>query len=167
MCALCEAAGQAVEFSVTSRPAHRLAGLWWSGTFDAAATGEIQRRLARVRDFYATRDSVWKSPLVGLSRNERADGFDYYVGVDVGDDADLPPDFSVVEVPELTLVSAWHGPDDGAIPQRYGAMMIWLREHGYTPTTTVCDHREEYPHDTDDAATRGLRLMIPVFREFP
>ena len=165
MCVLCEASGQAAEFSVTSRPAHRLAGLWWRGANGPLTRSEIQDTIARVAAYSATRTSIWKSPLVGLSRDEPG-GHSYFIGVDVGEASDIPADFIFLDAPEMTLVSTWHGPKHRSIDDRYRAMADWLREHGYTATFTTCVRREEYPHDTDGSTASGLRLMIPICRQF-
>lgn len=165
MCVLCEASGQAAEFSVTSRPAHKLSGLWWHGVDQQLARSDLRHIIARVAAYSATRTSIWKSPLVGLSCSGPA-GHSCFIGVDVGEAPDMPADFAFLDVPEMDLVSTWHGPGHGSIDRRYLAMSDWLREHGYTAISATCERREEYPHDTDGSTESGLRLMIPICRQF-
>lgn len=165
MCVLCEAAGQAAEFSVTSRPAHRLAGLWWRGVGHLPDRLDLEPTIARVAAFSATRTSIWKSPLVGILR-QAPGSCSYFIGVDLGEAPEIPSDFVFFDAPEMDLVSVWHGPTHGLVEDRYLAMADWLRAHGYTASSAICERREEYPHDTDGSSQSGFRLMIPVYRQF-
>lgn len=165
MCLLCGGAG-AHAVSIAERPPLRLGGLRWSGSYGDAATGAIRTLLGAVQDFSARRAGMWKSPLVGLSRNGRGDdGFDYFAGVAIDDGETLPDGFVTVDVPAMTVAASWHGEGDGDVVAHYGRMLEWLRGSGYARDRASFDHCEEYPHDADLDATPTLRLFLPVVRE--
>lgn len=163
MCLMCGDAGATRHgISLTERPPHVLGGAWWRGTFGQAATGALHPLIEAVRDFSEARDAVWKSPIVGLSMNQRADGFDYFAGVAVEDGDILPSAFVRLAVPEMVFASSWHGAEDGEVIAHYGAMVEWLKLDGHVLDATFCNQREEYPHDVDFARASALRLMLPI-----
>src|SRR5690606_9367384 len=143
----------------------RLAGVWGRGVRHLPDRLALQPTLARVAAFSATRTSIWKSPLVGILR-QAPDSCSYFIGVDLGEAPEIPSDFVFFDAPEMDLVSVWHGPTHGSDEARYLAMADWLCAHGYTVSSTICERREEYPHDTDGSSESGFRLMIPIYRQF-
>ncbi|MEO3385809.1 GyrI-like domain-containing protein [Mesorhizobium sp. CAU 1741] len=163
MCLLCGDAGATRHgIAITERPAHRLGGLWWRGSFEDAAASALHPLIETVKDFSAARDTVWKSPIVGLSRNQSKDGFDYFVGIAVEESDALPSGFQRLNVPETTFASSWHGREDGDVVSHYGAMLEWLKLQGHSVDASFCSQREEYPHDVDLTQAPTLRLMLPV-----
>lgn len=163
MCLLCGDAGATRHgISLTERPAHVLGGAWWSGSFAEADAGALHPLIGAMRDFSAARAAVWKSPIVGLSVNRRADGFDYFAGIAVEEDEVLPSGFVRMAVPEMVFASSWHGAGDGEVAAHYGAMAEWLEGEGRARNTAFCDRREEFPHDVDLSGTPTLRLMLPI-----
>jgi len=164
MCLLCGNTGGSHAVSLTERPSHELAGLWWSGTHAQAAAGAIRRVIAEVKAFSDGRQSAWRSPIVGLSRNDRTDGFDYFTGVSVEADEALPASFERLAVAEGTFAGSWHGPQDGEVVEHYGRMIAWLEGSGWAWDRSIFHHREEYPPDHDPEAPPALRLMLPVMR---
>lgn len=165
MCELCADAARSHAVSISYRPGQRLAGLWWSGGFELAASDAVRSVIVRVRDFSAQRDALWKSPIVGLSKNDRSDRLDYFAGISVDPGETLPADFVHLDIPEMAVASSWHGPDDGDVVAHYGRMVEWLRGSGYRRTNGPFHQREEYPHDVDLAAPPALRLMLPIERD--
>ena len=164
MCELCADVARSHAVSISERPRQLLAGMWWRGSFAEAAAGAIHPVIAAVRDFSAGRSVMWKSPIVGLTRNGRGDGFEYFVGIAVENGESLPAGFVYLDVPEMVVASSWHGPDHGDVVTHYGRMIEWLQGSGYRRGGAPYDQREEYPHDVDPAAAPSLRLMLPVER---
>ncbi len=160
MCQLC--GDIAHDVALTERPAHTLAGRMWEGTFAEAAEGAIHALIAEVKAFSDARTTLWKSPIVGISWNDRPDGFRYLVGVAPDPGETLPGNFSTVELPEMRLASAWHGPEDGEVPGHYSRMLEWLQAAGLSWDRAHFHHREEYPPEVDLAAPPALRLLLPV-----
>ena len=166
MCLLCsEAAYGGRGIAIMERPAHRLHGLAWEGTDEAAAGGAVRAVIAEVKAWSDGRASLWKSPIAMLSWNDRPGGFRCFVGIAPEEGEALPEGFSAIDLPEMRFVAAWHGPDDGLVVSRYGAMIDWLRGSGYRRDATQFHQREEYPHDADLGRPHTLRLMLPVVSE--
>jgi predicted transcriptional regulator YdeE len=163
MCRLCEDAelGQG-GVSITSRPAHRLAGLRWAGTFAEAASGAIHPRIEAVKRFSQSRTAIWKSPIVGLTSNLGANGFDYFIGVatDVGEIA--PPGFDHLQLAGMNFATTFHRNDSGDVATQYARLRDWVMASRYQLADTDFSQREEYPHEVDLSQSPVLRLMLPV-----
>ncbi|MEO3999251.1 hypothetical protein [Mesorhizobium sp. CAU 1732] len=149
---------------MTERPAHRLAGLWWEGTHAQAAGGATRAALAAVKDVSDSRDALWKSPIVGLSWSQGADGLRYFCGIAIEAEEAVPDVFSIVDLPSMEFAGSWHGPDDGDVVSHLGRILEWLRLQGLAWDGTHCQQREEYAPDVDLDAPPALRLMLPVTR---
>ncbi|TYR35240.1 GyrI-like domain-containing protein [Mesorhizobium microcysteis] len=165
MCQLCGSGSGSHAVSISERPPQLLGGLWWRGTFDEAAAGDVRQVIRSVQHFSDQRTSMWKSPIVGLSRNDRPDGFDYFVGVAVEAGEAMPAGFAFLDLPAMTVASSWHGPQDGDVPAHYGRMIEWLVGSGYRRDISQFHHREEYPSDVDFDGPHALRLLLPVMRD--
>lgn len=166
MCALCdEIGGLGGGVGLSDRPPHRLAGLAWEGTRAAAANRAVHPLFARVRAFADGRESgLWRSPIVSLSLDERADGARYLVAVAIGSGEAVPAGMTVMDMPETTYASAWHHPEDGDVAARYRTMADMVREAGLAWDRSRLFRREEYPPDFDPSQPFSLRLMLPVAR---
>lgn len=150
---------------LSERPAHRLAGRFWEGGHAEAADGAIRPLIEEMKSVSAGRSGLWRSPIVGLTWNDRPDGFRYFVGIAVDDGEESPPGFDVLQLPEMTFASSWHGPEDGGVVQHYLGMIEWIADMGMKRNATQFHQREEYPPDVDLAGPPALRLMIPVVRD--
>lgn len=164
MCFLCGGSGSHA-VSINERPAVRLAGLHWSGTYEEASAGALVEILQAVQEFSAGRSSVWTSPIIGLTRNVGENGFGYFAGIAMDDGEVAPPVFAVLDVPAMKVATSWHSGEDGSVVAHYGQMLEWLRGSGYARDRSTYDHREEYPHDADFKAEPTLRLLLPIVRE--
>lgn len=160
MCDRCGAVGRH-DFAVVERPAETLRGLTWEGTYAEAAAGAIHPLIEEMKSRIAGEGDVWNSAIIGISWNDRADGFRYFVGTATKDDV-LPPGLHFLSLPAMRFASAWHGPDDGDVVQHYGRMFDWIEAEVQRHDVSVMHQREEYPSDTDLAAPPVLRLMLPI-----
>jgi predicted transcriptional regulator YdeE len=165
MCLLCgEASFGRHAISMTERPAHRLAGLWWEGTYAEAAGGATRAALAAVKDVSDSRDTLWKSPIVGLSWSQGENGLRYFCGIAIEADEAVSAGFSIIDLPSTEFAGSWHGPDDADVVSHLGRILEWLRLQGLSWDRTHCEQREEYAPDVDLDAPPALRLMLPVTR---
>lgn len=146
---------------LVDRPAQRLWGLMWEGTYAQAAAKGVHDV---IRAMKAARQTLPVDPhadLIGISWNDRPDGFRYLVAVAVdGIAAPVPADLVELWLPAMRLASLWH--DAGDAHQAYLDMFEWIASHGQRREASVCHHREEYPVDFDLGAGAPLRLMTPV-----
>lgn len=161
MCLMCGDATLDHAFALVERPAHRLTGRLWSGTFEEAAAGALHPLIADMKDLSARTSDLWKSPIVGLTWNDRPDGFRYFVGIETEDES-ATAGFDRLDVPEMRCASWWHGPESGTVVDSYGRLMRGLAEAGIERDQSFCDQREEYPADIDLEKPPALRLLLPV-----
>lgn len=160
MCEWCGApVGLLDGFSVVERPAQTLVGSVWDGTYSQAAAGAIHRVLKEVKGFAEALPGLWSGPIVGVSWNDRPDGFRYFVGVESGvADAEKLP----LTVPAMRFATAWHDAGDGDVTEHYQLMLAWMEREGLSWDKSRMHHREEYPLHADFSAPPVLRLMVPV-----
>jgi hypothetical protein len=161
MCLMCGDATLDHAFALAERPQHWLTGRFWSGTFEEAAAGALHPLIAEMKALSQRSTDLWKSPIVGLTWNDRPDGFRYFVGIET-EDASAAEGFDSLDVPEMCCASLWHSPEAGTVVESYGRLMRGLREAGIERDTGFCDQREEYPPDFDLAKPPALRLLLPV-----
>lgn len=161
MCALCGSFGTG-NFAIAERPPVALAGLAWQGTFAEAADGVLRPLIARVRDAQDALGRAWNGPLVGLSRNDRPDGFSYFIGFGAKPDETVPDGFLRREVAGGSFASSWHGPQSGDVVAHFGRMIEWIGQQGLRREPRDCDQREEYPPHVDPFAAPSLRILLPV-----
>ena len=159
MCLMCGDATLDHAFALTERPGHRLAGRFWSGTFDQAAAGALHPLIEELKLLSASSSDLWKSPIVGLTWNDRPDGFRYFLGIETEDEA---AGFERLDVPAMQCAGLWHGAGAGTVVESYGRLMRGLREAGIARDQSFCGQREEYPPDIDLTAPLALRLLLPV-----
>jgi predicted transcriptional regulator YdeE len=161
MCDRCGVMGSH-DISLSERPAHRLVGRFWEGSNAQAASGAIHPLIEGMKQVSASRSGLWRSPIVGLSWNDRPDGFRYFVGIAVEEGEAPGTGLEILDMPEMTLASSWHGAEDGNVVEHYLRMIEWLSDMGLQRDFSQFHQREEYPPDIDLAAPLTLRLMMPV-----
>ena len=74
MCMMCGNPA-AHRYSLATRPAHRLVGRHWEGSHKQAADGALHPLIEEIKEISARHERFWRSPIVGLSWNDRDDGF--------------------------------------------------------------------------------------------
>lgn len=162
MCQWCGApAGVLDGFSVVERPAQRLTGRVWEGTYSEAAGGALHPVLAQVQaegtgDGKQAGAAFWAGPITGISWNDRPDGFRYFVGLEGGGPG------QTLELPAMRFATAWHDAGDGEVVDHYQLMLAWIEREGLSWDKSRMHHREEYPLHADFSAPAVLRLMVPV-----
>ena len=161
MCDRCGVFGSH-DIALSERPAHRLAGRFWEGSHAEAAAGAIHPLIEEMKQASAVRPGPWKSPIVGISWNDRPDGFRYFVGIAIEDDEAPQAGLEMLDLPEMTFASSWHGAEDGGVAGHYGRMFEWIADEGLKWDVSRFHHREEYPSDYDVSGPPVLRLLVPV-----
>lgn len=161
MCQLCAeiASFGQDRISVTNRPAHRLAGLRWTGILKRSDRQALHPHIEAVKHFSDSRAAAWKSPIVVMTSGTQQDCF---VGIAVERDEALPGDFESLYVPEMNFASSWHGHDQGDVAEHYARMLEWLSGGGYRLDNTSFCCREEFPHDIELSPSPAFRLMLPL-----
>lgn len=162
MCMMCGNPA-AHRYSLATRPAHRLVGRIWEGSHAQAAEGALNPLIEEIKEISARHEQFWRSPIVGLTWNDRPNGFRYFTGFAL-EGAECPDGCSALELPEMELADIWHGPGDGDVIENYRAMMEWMGDSGFRHDTQHFHQREEYSPDVDLSAPPSLRLMLPVRR---
>lgn len=164
MCALCDEVGTLPGgITLCDRPAQRFAGLIWDGPAAEAAAGAIHPLFGSIKAFSAARESgPWRSPIVGLSLEERADAIRYFVGISISGAEAAPAGMEVVDLPEMVFASIWHLPDDGDVAAHYARMAQVAGAAGLALDPSRLCRREEYPPGVDPAGPPSLRLMLPL-----
>lgn len=161
MCDRCGVMG-AHGISTSERPAHRLAGRLWEGSNAQAAAGAIHPLIEEMKRASARRSALWRSPIVGITWNDRPGGFRYFVGIAIEDGEAAEPGMEILDLPEMTFASSWHGADDGNVVEHYLRMIEWISDEGLRRDFSIFHQREEYPSDFDPAGPPALRLLMPV-----
>jgi len=158
MCEWCGTPATLLEgFGVVERSAQRLVGRIWEGSYSQAAAGAVRDVLFDVQMLAAEVSGLWAGPIVGISWNERPDGFRYLVGVE---GLAHRPGLDILDLPAMRFATAWH--ETGEVLDRYQAMLEWLPRQGLRWDKARMHHREEYPLHADFGAAPVLRLMVPV-----
>lgn len=161
MCQLCEEnEGDFSGFAVIERPAETLVGIAWEGSHGQAAAGSVHATLKSLQARLG-RGGLWSGPIVGLSFNDRPEGFRYFVGV-AADEVKDAGGLLRIDLPTRRHVASWHGEADGDVVAHYGRMIGWLAVQGLARPEAGPHHREEYPRDGDFDGPPVLRLMLPV-----
>lgn len=168
MCDRCGFGAGAHRISLSERPAHRLVGWLWEGSHSQVREGALKPLLRQALALSETTSGLWRSPVVGLTWNlpssppsgdTRPAGMRYFCGI-AGEEP--PRDGAAVDLPEMTLASSWHGPDDGGVVEHYMRMIEWIGDEALERDNSHFAQREEYPNDHDPDGPLALRLMLPV-----
>lgn len=161
MCACCGEPGRH-RFAIAERPAQRLRGVAWEGSYAEAAAGAIHPLIEQMKAVVAGGKDPWFDAIVGISWNDRPDGFRYFVGIQEEKDQVRIAQHGPLSLPPMRYASVWHSPDDGDVISHYGRMIEWIETEGECRDISVLHHREEYPADIDVTAAPVLRLMLPL-----
>jgi len=148
--------------AMSERPAQRLVGRHWQGSYAAARAGALRTVMDDIRAFAGRQSGLFRSPVVALTWNDAGERFRHFVGIAAEHAA---AGFDEIELPGMLFATSWHGPEDGDVAAHYGAIMVQMRADGLAHDRAVFDHREEYPPDADPEGPPALRLMVPVRRD--
>ncbi|MDK1490020.1 GyrI-like domain-containing protein [Sinorhizobium sp. 7-81] len=151
----------AISFEIVQRPAQRITGHLWEGTFVEAADGAVRRLIAETQEHRRRAYPHDHSALIGLSWNDRSDGFRYLVGY-VGEDDRTFTQPQHVDLPAMRLATTIHRPESSDVFVDYRKMLDWIAAEGHVVDTTHLHYREEYEAGFVSPSTSSLRLMVPI-----
>lgn len=148
-------------YEIAERPAQRITGRLWEGTFVEAADGAIHRLIAETQEHRRLTHPRDHSALIGLSWDVRPDGFRYLVGY-VGDDRTTFVRPGHVDLPPMRFATTMHHPEGGDVFVQYQKMCDWIAAEGYAVDTSHLHYREEYEAGFVSPLASSLRLMVPI-----
>ncbi|MBB4188339.1 GyrI-like domain-containing protein [Sinorhizobium terangae] len=150
-----------IAFEIVERPAQTITGHLWEGTFIEAADGAVRRLIAETQEHRRRAYPDDHSALIGLSWNDRSDGFRYLVGY-AGEDDGTFTQPQQVELPAMRLATTIHRPESSDVFADYSKMFDWIAAEGHIIDTTHFHYREEYEAGFVSPAASSLRLMVPI-----
>lgn len=146
---------------IVPEPGFTAVGLFWEGSYAQAAAGEIRPLVLLVQSALPNvRQAMDREHLIGISWNDRLDGFRYFIGIRVEPDSEVPPGMSQIDVPPLRCATCNH--QSGDVTLSYQMLFRWIDEHGFDHDTRVLTHLEEYPLPYVPDAPPRLRLLVPI-----
>ncbi|HXV28802.1 MAG TPA: GyrI-like domain-containing protein [Sinorhizobium sp.] len=148
-------------YEIAERPAQRITGRLWEGTFVEAADGAIHRLIAETQEHRRRTHPRDHSALIGLSWDVRPEVFRYLVGY-VGEDHSTFVRPEHVELPAMRLATTMHHPDCGDVFVQYQKMYDWIAAEGHLVDPTHFHCREEYEAGFVSPSASSLRLMVPI-----
>ncbi|WP_026618808.1 effector-binding domain-containing protein [Ensifer sp. WSM1721] len=148
-------------YEIVERPAQRVTGRLWEGTFVEAADGAIHRLVAEAQEHRRRSHPHDHSALIGLSWNVRSEGFSYLVGY-VGEDRATFAEPDHMDLPAMRFVTTMHHPEGGDVFVQYRKMFDWVAAEGHIVDTSYLHYREEYEAGFVSPSASSLRLMIPI-----
>ncbi|WEX76601.1 GyrI-like domain-containing protein [Sinorhizobium numidicum] len=148
-------------YEIAQRPAQRITGHLWEGTFMEAADGAIHRLIAETQEHRRRTHPRDHSTLIGLSWNVHPEGFSYLLGY-VGEDCQTFAQPEHMDLPAMRFATTMHRPETGDVFVQYKKMYDWIAAEGYTLDTTRLHYREEYEPGFVSPSASSLRLMVPI-----
>ncbi|MQW86870.1 GyrI-like domain-containing protein [Sinorhizobium saheli] len=148
-------------YEIARRPAQRITGRIWEGTFVEAADGAVHRLIAETQEHRRRTHPRDHSALIGLSWNVRPEGFSYLVGY-VGDDHTTFAEPEHRDLPAMLFATTIHHPEDGDVFVQYRRMYDWIAAEGHIVDATCLQYREEYEAGFVSPSASSLRLMVPI-----
>lgn len=149
------------KYEIAERPAQRITGRLWEGTFVEAADGAIHRLIAEAQEHRRRSHPKDHSALIGLAWDVRTDGFRYLVGY-TGEDRSTFVEPEHLDLPAMRFATTMHRPEDGDVFVQYRKMFDWIAAAGYAADTGHLHYREEYEAGFISPAASSLRLMVPI-----
>ncbi|OHV81270.1 GyrI-like domain-containing protein [Ensifer sp. LCM 4579] len=149
------------KYEIAERPAQRITGRLWEGTFVEAADGAIHRLIAEAQEHRRRNYPTDRSALIGLAWDITPDAFRYLVGY-AGEDHKTFNEPEHLDLPAMRFVTTMHRPEDGDVFVQYRKMFDWIDAAGYAPDSSRLHYREEYEAGFISPAASSLRMMVPI-----
>lgn len=150
------------DFQVIKKSSFYFIGLKWTGTYEAAAHGEIhpviQASKERLRELELAND---ESNLIGLSYHDRPDGFTYYIGTEAIKTQPIPADMHGIIVPSHHYAVIEH--EGQHAWKSYEKLYRWVENQGYHLHLHGFDHLDVYPMNYDPfKMSPTLTIGVPI-----
>ncbi|PDT54327.1 MULTISPECIES: GyrI-like domain-containing protein [Sinorhizobium] len=148
-------------YEIAERPAQRVTGRLWDGTFIEAADGAIHRLIAETQEHRRRTHPRDHAALIGLSWNVRPEGFTYLLGY-AGEDHETFAAPDHMDLPAMRFATTMHHPEGGDVFVQYRKMFEWIAAAGHFVDQTHLHYREEYAPGFVSPSASSLRLMVPI-----
>lgn len=149
-------------FQVIKKSSFYFIGMKWSGTYEAAAHGDIlftiQHSQGRLKELGLVNA---ESDLIGLSYHDRIDGFTYYIGTEARNAPSIPSDMHGIIVPSHEYAITEH--EGQHAWKSYEKLYSWVENQGYQLHQNGLDHLDVYPMDYDPyKMSPTLIIGVPI-----
>ena len=140
----------------------QLGGRFWSGSHADVVAGGLTGALGALREQVVEEQAFRAGPIVVVTLAGSGDDVRCFLGAELGPEEAAPSGLEALDIAAADYAACWHRAADGAVIDRYGDMLDWMRLHKVARDRSRWLHREEYPLHADFARPEGLRLMVPV-----
>ncbi|APG85355.1 GyrI-like domain-containing protein [Sinorhizobium americanum] len=148
-------------YEIAERPAQRVTGRLWDGTFIEAADGAIHRLIAETQEHRRRTHPRDHAALIGLSWNVRPEAFTYLIGY-AGEDHETFAAPEHIDLPPMRFATTMHHPEGGDVFVQYRKMFEWIAAAGHVIDQSHLHCREEYAPGFVSPSASSLRLMVPI-----
>ncbi|PPA68881.1 GyrI-like domain-containing protein [Jeotgalibacillus proteolyticus] len=150
------------DFQVIKKSSFYFIGLKWTGTYEAAAHGEIRPVIeaskVRLKELNLAGEN---SSLIGLSYQDRPDGFTYYIGTEAMNTDGIPPDLHGIIVPSNHYAVTEHEGQNAW--KSYEKLYRWVEKQGLQINSHGLIHLEVYSMDYDPyKMSPSLVIGVPL-----
>ena len=140
----------------------RLAGRFWAGSHIDVVAGGLIEALSALRGQVVEEPAFRAGPIIVATLAGDGDEVRCFLGAELVEEGAAPAGLEALDIVAADYAACWHRVADGAVIDRYGDMLDWMRLHKVVRDRSRWLHREEYPLHADFARPDGLRLMVPV-----
>lgn len=140
------------DHEIVSLPEMTLYGRVWEGAYSELPEGGLQALIASVK-------AMTSAPLIGVSWNDRPDGFRYLIGA-ASDE--FGADSIRWTAPAHQLLQVSYQGDPAGVTDTYAKMMDAISAANMRMATEICHHREGYGTHDPFANPLHVKLGIPI-----
>ncbi|TFD99600.1 GyrI-like domain-containing protein [Jeotgalibacillus salarius] len=150
------------DFEIVRKSSFYFIGMRWTGTYEAAAQGDIFPLIEEARDRLLSMGiAQGSSDFIGLSYQDRQDGFTYYFGTEALGKKTFPSDMHRIIVPSHDYAVTEHKGQHAW--KSYEKLKKWATEQGLQVQLNGLDHIEVYNSDYNPyKMSPTLKIGIPV-----
>ncbi|MDZ5713413.1 GyrI-like domain-containing protein [Jeotgalibacillus haloalkalitolerans] len=150
------------DFEIVRKSSFYFIGMKWTGTYEAAAHGDIFPVIEEARDRLLSMGIAQEnSDFIGLSYQDRPGGFTYYFGTEAFRSTVFPSDMYRIIVPSHDYAVTEHKGQHAW--KSYEKLMKWAVEQGLQVQQNGLDHIEVYDADYNPyKMSPTLKIGIPV-----
>ena len=106
-------------------------------------------------------------PPVAAYRMSRADEFDVIAGFPVSSPVTPPPGLELTELPGGQAITAIHQGSYDLLPDAYGEINAWMKEHRLTSAEPMWEEYLTGPDSGNDPANWRTRIVFPIAERLP
>ncbi|WP_226670296.1 GyrI-like domain-containing protein [Metabacillus litoralis] len=154
-----------MKIEIKEKTAFQAFGVKWQGTFEQAEKGDVKKVLHQFRkDLFNTPFFERSQTIYGLSLQNIANGFTYYICTEVPEKSSLPANFDVFQFQSHHYAALDY--KGVHVYQAYQTLYDWMKENSYQPVQNTIDHFDIYPITYEPLTDEPhLTIMIPIVME--